>query len=117
MRLWSAPRTSPDNRCPASKMSNVAERSRPVGYIDDDMRSRVLRALLWTFIILTGLIGIIALADRSYSHVAVSLAAASVYAILLIGHRRWGTHLTGYLCTIWYFLVATGAMAIGKGIH
>jgi diguanylate cyclase (GGDEF)-like protein len=96
---------------------HVAERSITAGDLDDPMRSRVLRALLWTFITLTGLIGIIALADRSYSRVTVSLVAGSVYAILLIGHRRWGTHLTGYLCTIWYFLVATGAMASGNGIH
>ncbi len=96
---------------------HAAERSTPAGGIDDEMRVRVLRALLWTFISLTGLISLIALVDRAYSHVAISLTAGIVYAVLLIGHRRWGTRITGYLCTVWYFVVAIGAVSNGKGIH
>jgi diguanylate cyclase (GGDEF)-like protein len=104
------PQPQPDNH-------QVAKRAITAGDLDDKMRARVLRALLRTFIALTGLIGLIALADRSYTHLAISLTAGSVYAVLLLRHRRWGTHLTGYLCTVWYFLVATGAIASGKGIH
>ena len=83
----------------------------------DEMRARVLRALLWTFIALTGLIAVIAFVDGSYSRVAISLGGGGVYAILLLGLDRWGARRAGYLCTLWYFLVATSAMASGKGIH
>jgi diguanylate cyclase (GGDEF)-like protein/PAS domain S-box-containing protein len=77
----------------------------------------VVRGVLWTFVGLTGAIALIGLVDGSYNRALLSLGGASVYGLLLVGLGRLGARRAGILCTAWYLLLATGAMATGRGIH
>lgn len=88
-----------------------------VDLVDERTQDRVLRALLWTFIALTGAIALIGVAVGSLRQAAISAAGGAVYGLLLLALPRWGPRRVGPLCTLWYFLLATGAMASGRGIH
>jgi len=85
--------------------------------LDEGTRGRVLRVLLATFVTLTVVIAAIGLAVGSPREAAVSAAGAFVYALLLASLDRLGVRRTSYLCTAWYFLLATGAVATGRGVH
>ena len=84
---------------------------------DERALAPVVRGLLWTFTCLTGAIALIGLLDRSYDRALVALAGAGVYALLLLGLKRLGARRTGILCTAWYLILATVAMASGRGVH
>ena len=84
---------------------------------DERARVQALRTLLWTFIALTGLIALIGSAVGSYREAAISAAGGAVYALILLSVRRWGVHRAGFLCTLWYFALATAAIVAGRGIY
>jgi diguanylate cyclase (GGDEF)-like protein len=85
--------------------------------VDDRTRERVIRGLLWAFIVLTAVIACVGVAVGSYREAAISAVGGAVYALLLVGLPRLGPGVTGHLCTAWYFLLAVGAMTAGRGIH
>ncbi len=84
---------------------------------DERRRADVLRALLWTFVVLTAAIAVIGLVAGSPREAAISGGGSAGYALLLAAHRRLGTNAVSYLTTLLYFALATGAMASGRGIH
>ncbi|HYM60325.1 MAG TPA: GGDEF domain-containing protein [Thermoanaerobaculia bacterium] len=77
----------------------------------------MLRSLLRTFIALTGLIALIGLIAGNYARAAIAATGAIVYVVILLALDRLGPRRAGYLCTFWYFALATGAMAAGRGFH
>ena len=95
----------------------VAEPFSPTEDVDLLERSELLRGLLRLFVLLTAIIAVIALITGSYDRAVVSGIGGAVYLILLLGLDRWGPRRTGALCVIWYFVLASGAMASGDGIH
>ena len=84
---------------------------------DERALAGVVRALLWAFICLTGAIALIGLLDGSPDRALLSLVGGSVYGLLLLGLGRLGARRAGILCTAWYLILATAAMATGRGIH
>jgi len=78
---------------------------------------QVLRSLLWTFVILTAAIMLIGLTTRHYREAVISAVGGAVYGVLLAVLPRWGARRTGVVCTVWYFLLASVAMAVGRGVH
>ena len=90
-----------------------------VSRLDADERAlaSVVRGLLWTFVLLTAAVALIGILDGSYGHALIALTGGSVYGLLLLGLGRLGARRTGILCTAWYLLLATVAMAKGRGIH
>ena len=85
--------------------------------LDDRSREDLLRGLLVTFLVLTGVIAVIGWLDHAPGRALTSLAGGSVYAFLLLALPRLGPRRAGVLCVIWYFVIAVAAMASGRGIH
>lgn len=80
-------------------------------------RESILRVLLRTFIILTLVIAVLAFADAAWDRLIVSALGCSVYLLLLAFTSRLGVSRAGFLTTLWYFILAAGAMAEGRGVN
>jgi len=95
----------------------VAPAASHVDVVDERTQVRVLRALLWTFIALTGGILATALVIGSVRGTVIPAVGGVGFGLLLLALPEWGSRRVGGLCTLWYFLLATAAMASGRGIH